>query len=160
MVYQKHTLWKVAPVQYRSTSSIHREESDHFPGQRMGPQSIIGRIGEKHMQMEGCYDIGGPKYPWPAVNREMKSSRVRLSPGCHRVIELDNDPRIVVLTRYHKWLQMVSLYEDHGLTKPRVRGKGREIIVQLPMIISIPTANIPWDGVAWKIRSPDDGPGD
>ena len=99
------------------------------------------------MQMEGCYDIGGPKYPWPAVNREMKSSWVRLSLGCHRVTELGNDPRIVVLTWYHKWLQMVSLYEDHGLTKPRVHDKGWEIIVQLPMIISIPTANIP--GMGW-----------
>ena len=108
--------------------------------------------------MEGCCDIGGPEYPWPAVNIEMKSSRVRLSPGCHRVIELGNDSRIVVLTRRHKWLQMVSLYEEHGLSKPMVRGKGREIIVQLPMIISITIANIPWDGVAGKVRPSDDGP--
>ena len=145
-------------MQYRSTSSIHKEESDHLPGRRMGPQSIAGRIGEDHMQMEGCCDIGGPKCPWPAVNREMKSSRVRFSPGCHRVIELGNDPRIVVLTRYHKWIQMVSLYEEHGLSKPLVRGKGREIIIQLPMIISIPTTNIPRDGVAGEVRPPDDGP--
>ena len=102
--------------------------------------------------MEGCCDIGGPKYPWPAVNREMKSSRVRLSPGCHRVIELGDDPRIVVLTRHHKWLQMVSLYEEHGVSKPRVCCKGQEIIVQLPMIISIPAANIPRNGVAGKVR--------
>ena len=124
----------------------------------MGPQSIIGRIGEDHRQMEGYCDIGGPKYPWPAVNREMKSSRVCLSSGCHRVIELGNDPRTVVLTRHHKWIQMVSLYEEHGLSKPRVRGKGREIIVQLPMIISIPAANIPRDGFVGEVRPPDDGP--
>ena len=108
--------------------------------------------------MEGCCDIGGLKYPWPAVNREMKSSRVRLSPGCHRMIELGDDPRIVVLTRHHKWLQMVLLYEEHGIPKPRVRGEGREIKVQLPMIISIPAANIPRNGVAGKVRPPDDGP--
>ena len=158
VVYQKHTLWKVAPVQYRSTSSIHREKSDHLPGRRMGPQSITGRIGEDHRKMEGCCDIEGPKYPWPAINREMKSSRVRFSPGCHHVIELGGESRIVVLTRQHKWLQMVSLYEEHGIPKPRVRGEGREIIVQLPMIISIPVANIPRDGVVGKVRSPDDGP--
>ena len=158
VVYQKHTLWNVAPVQYRSTSSIHREETDHLPGRRMGPQSITGCIGEDHRQMEGCCDIGGPKYPWPAVNREMKSSRVRLSPGCHRVIELGNDPRIVVLTWHHKRLQMVSLYEEHGLSKPQVCGKGREIIVQLPMIISITATNIPRDGVAGEARPLDDGP--
>ena len=108
--------------------------------------------------MEGCCDIGGPKYPCPAVNKEMKSSRVRLSLGCHRVIELGDDPGIVVLTRHHKWLQMVSLYEEHGILKPLVRGKGREIIVQLSMIISIPAANIPWDGVAREVRPLEDGP--
>ena len=124
----------------------------------MGPQSIIGCIGENNRQMEGCCDIGGPKYPWPTVNREMKGIRVRLSPGCHRVIELGDDPRIVVLTRHHKWLKMVSLYEEHGISEHWVRGKGREIIVQLPMIISIPAANIPWDGVTGKVRPPDDGP--
>ena len=107
-----------------------------------------------------CCDIGGPKYPWPAVNREMKSSRVRLSPGCHRVIELSDDPRIVVLTRHHKWIQMVLLYEEHGIRKPRVHGEGREIIVQLPMIISIPAANIPLDGVAGKVRPRMMDPGD
>ena len=69
--------------------------------------------------MEGCCDIGGPKYPWPVVDREMKSSRVHLSPGCHHVIELGNDPRIVVLRGNHKWLQMVSLYEEHGILKPQ-----------------------------------------
>ena len=159
VVYQKHTLWKVAPVQYRSTSSIHREESDHLPGRRMGPQSITGRIGKDHRQMEGYCDIGGPKYPWPAtVNRELKSSRVCLSQGCHRVIELGNVPRIVILTRYHKWRQMVLLYEEHELSKPRVRSKGREIIVQLPMIIFIFAANIPRDGVAGEVRPPDDRP--
>ena len=118
VVYQKHTLWKVAPVQYRSTSSIHREESDHLPGRRMRPQSIIGRIGEDHRKMEGYCDIGGPKYPWPAVNREMKSSRVFLSSGCHRVIELGNDPRIVVLTRTingSKWYRCMRSMDSRSL---------------------------------------------
>ena len=74
------------------------------------------------------------------------------------MIELDDDPRIIVLTRHHEWLKMVSLYEEHGVSKPRVHGKCREIIVHLPMKISIPTANIPRDGVADEVRSPDDGP--
>ena len=88
--------------------------------------------------MEGFCDIGGPKYPWPVINREMKSSRVGLSPRCHRMIELDEDPRIIELTQHHEWLQMVSLYEEHGVSEPRVCGKGREIIIHLPMKISIP----------------------
>ena len=108
--------------------------------------------------MESSYDIGGPKYPWPAIDINMKSSRVGLSPGCHSMLELDDNPRIIVLTRHHVWLQMVSLYEEHGVSDPWVSGKCREIIVHLPMEISIPTANVPRDKVAGEVRSPDDGP--
>ena len=124
----------------------------------MGPLSITGRIGKDHWQMESSCDIGGPKYPRPAVDREMKSSRVGLSLGSHRMIELGDDPRIIELTRHHKWLQMVSLYEDHGVSEPRVPTKCREIIVHLPMKISIPVANILRNGVVGEVRSPDDGP--
>ena len=100
--------------------------------------------------MESCCDIRGPKYLWPIVDREMKSSRVGLSLGCHRMIELDDDPRIIVLTRLHEWLQMVLLYEEHGVSEPRVRGKCQEIIVHLPMKISIHVANIPEMGSQGK----------
>ena len=66
------------------------------------------------------------------------------------MIELGDDPRIIELTRHNKWLQMLSLYEEHGVSEPRVRGKGREIIVHLPMKISIPVANIPGMGSQGK----------
>ena len=108
--------------------------------------------------MESSCDIKGPKYLKPSVDREMKSSRVGLSPGSHRMIELGDDPRIIQLTRNHKWLQMVSLYEKHGVSEPRVHSKRRDIIVHLPMKISIPAANIPLDEVVGEVRSPDDGP--
>ena len=108
--------------------------------------------------MEGSCDIGGPKYPWPAVDRKMKINRVGLSPGCHRMIELGDDPRIIVLTRHHEWFQMVSLYDEHGVSEPRVHGKCGEIVVHLPMEISIPAANIPRDGVEGEVRPPDYGP--
>ena len=84
----------------------------------MGPLSITDNIGEDHWKMESCCDVGGSKYPWPAVDREMKSTRVGLSSGCHRVIELGDNPRIIILTQHHKWLQMVSLYEKHGVSEP------------------------------------------
>ena len=107
--------------------------------------------------MESSYDVGGPKYPWPAVDRKMKSSRVGLSPRCHRMIELDDDPRIVESTRLHERLQMISLYEEHGVSKPRVRGKCREVVVNLSMEISPSVANIPRDGVVGEVRPLDDG---
>ena len=82
--------------------------------------------------MESSCDIGGSKYSRPVVDREMKSSRVGLSPRSHQMIELGDDPRIIELMRHHK--------------------------VHLPMKISIPAANIPHNGVAREVRSPDDGP--
>ena len=108
--------------------------------------------------MESSCDIRGPKYPWPVVDRKMKSSQVGLSLGCHSMIELDDDPRIIVLTWHHEWLQMVLLHEEHGVSEPWVRGKCREIVVHLPMKIYILAADIPRDGVAGEVRSPDDGP--
>ena len=108
--------------------------------------------------MESSCDIGGPKYPWPVVDRKMKSSRVGLSPGCHSMIELDDNPRVIVLTRHHDWLQMVSLYEEHGVSEPQVRNKCREIIVHFPMEISPLAVDIPRDRVVGEVRSPDDGP--
>ena len=108
--------------------------------------------------MKSCCDVGGPKYPWPAVDREMKSSRVGLSPGCHRVVELNDYLRIIVLTRHHEWIKTVSLYKEHGVSEPRVCNKCREIIVHLLMKIYIPAANIPRNGVVGEVRSSDDGP--
>ena len=93
--------------------------------------------------MESCCDVGGPKYPWPAFDREMKSSRVGLSLGCHCVVELGDYLRIIVLTWHHEWVQMVSLYEEHGVSEPQVCSKCREIIVHLPNKIFILAANIP-----------------
>ena len=73
------------------------------------------------------------------------------------MIELGDDPRIIVLTRHNEWLQMISLYEEHGVLEPRVRGKCWEIVVHLPMEISLPAANIPQDRVVGEVRPLDDG---
>ena len=87
----------------------------------------------------------------------MKSSRVGLTPRCHRMIELGDYPRIKELTRHHERLHMVSLHEEHGVLESRVRGKCQEIVVNLSMEISPPAVNIPRDRVAREIRPPDDG---
>ena len=123
----------------------------------MGPLSIVDRVGEDNWQMKSSCDIGGSKYPWPTVDIKVQSSRVGLTPRCHRMIELDDYPRIIESTWHHKRLQMVSLHEEHGVSKLRVHGKSREIVVNLPMEISPSIVNIPWDGVAGEVRSPDDG---
>ena len=73
------------------------------------------------------------------------------------MIELSDDPRIIELTRHHEQLQMVSLHKEHGVLEPRVRGKCREVVVNLSMEISPPATNIPRDGVAGEVRPPDDG---
>ena len=87
----------------------------------------------------------------------MQSSQVGLTPRCHRMIKLDDYPRIIELTRHHERLQMVYLHEDHGVSEIRVLEKCHEIIVNLPVEISSSTVNIPRDGAAREIRPPDNG---
>ena len=123
----------------------------------MGPLSIVDCVGEDHWQIESSCDVGGPKYPWPAVDGKMQSSRVDLSPRHHRVIKLDDYPRIIISMRHHEWLQMVSLHEEHGVSKLRVLGKCQEIVVNLPVEISPSAINIPRDGAAREVRSSDNG---
>ena len=64
----------------------------------MGPLPISCRVGEDHRQIKSSGDVRGPEYPWPHVDGEMKSCRVGLAPGCHRVVELNDHPRVEKLT--------------------------------------------------------------
>ena len=107
--------------------------------------------------MESNCDVRGPKYPWSAINGKMQSSRVGLSPRRHRVIKLDDYPRIKISMWHHERLQMVSLYEEHGVSELRGLCKCREIVVNLPMKISTTAVNIPQDGAAMEVRPPDNG---
>ena len=106
--------------------------------------------------MESSCDVGGPKYPWTVVNRKMKSIRVGLSPRCHRMVELDDDSRVIELTQNHERLQMISLHEERGISEPWVCAKCREVVVNLTMEIPLPAADIPRDGIAREVRPPDD----
>ena len=65
--------------------------------------------------MESICDVGGPKYPWPAVDGKMQSSGVGLSPRRHHVIKLDDYQRIKISMRRHERLHMVSLYKENGV---------------------------------------------
>ena len=65
----------------------------------MGPLPIGCRVGEDHRQIKSSCDVKGPEYPWLAVDGEMKSCWVRLASRCHRVIELNDHPRVEKLTR-------------------------------------------------------------
>ena len=105
--------------------------------------------------MENSCDVGGPKYPWLTVDGKMQSSRVSLTPRRHRAIKLDDYPRIIVLTRCHERLQMVSLHKEHGVSELRVLGKWQEIVVNLPVEISPAVVNILRDGAAREEGPPD-----
>ena len=83
---------------------------NHLPGRGMGSLPIICQVGEDHRQIEcGCY-IGGPKYPWSAIDREMNGCRIGLSLGDHRVVELYDHPRVEKPTWGHEWIQGVPLH--------------------------------------------------
>ena len=123
----------------------------------MGPLSIVGCVGEAHWQMESSCDVRGAKYPWSAIDGKMQSSRVGLKSRRHRMIKLDDYPRIIESTRRHEQLQMVSLHEEHVVLELRVRGKCLEIVVNLPVESSPSVVNNPRDGAAREVRPPDDG---
>ena len=78
----------------------------------MGPLSIGCRVGEDHRQIKSSCDVRGPEYPWLAIDGEMNSCRVGLVPGCHRVIELNDEvsSRVEKLTRCHERPQGVPLH--------------------------------------------------
>ena len=121
----------------------------------MGPLPIVCCVCEDHRQIKRNCDVGGPKYPWPAVDGKMQSSRVGLSLRRHRVIKLDDYPRIQITTRRHERLQVVSLHEEHGVSELRVLGKCPEIVVNLPVQISRTAVSIPRDGSIMEVRPPD-----
>ena len=105
-----HARWELPSEQNRPGGSVPGEKTDHLLGRGMGPLPIGYRVGEDHWQIKSSYDVRGPEYPWPAVNGEMKSSRVGLMHGCHRVVELDDHPRVEKLTRCHERLNGVLMH--------------------------------------------------
>ena len=73
--------------------------------------------------MESSCDVKGPKYPYSTVDGKIQSSRVGLSPRRHRVIKLDDYPRIKITTQRHERHYVVSLHEEHGVSELRVLDK-------------------------------------
>ena len=62
----------------------------------------------------GC-NIGSLKCPLTAINREMDNSRMRHSPGCHGMVELNDHPGVEEPTWGHKRLQGVPLHMPQGI---------------------------------------------
>ena len=110
-VINKTHAWRELPPEHnRPGGSVPGEKTNHLPRRGMGPLLISFRVGEDHRQIKSSYDVRGPEYPWPVVDGEMKSSRVGLALGCHRVVELGDHPRVEKLTRCHERLQGVLLH--------------------------------------------------
>ena len=110
VIYNTHARWELPLEHNRPGGSVPEEKTNHLLGRGMGPLPISFRVGEDHRQIKSSCDVRGPEYPWPVVDGEMKSSQVGLAPGCHRVVELDDHPRVEKLTRCHERLQGVLLH--------------------------------------------------
>ena len=80
------------------------------PGRGMRPLFVIGRVGKDHQKIERSFNICGPKYPWPAIDSEINSSRIGLLPGGHHVVALPDHPGVEKSAWGHKWLQGVPLH--------------------------------------------------
>ena len=55
--------------------------------------------------MECDYNISGLKCPLATINREMDNSRMRYPPGCHGMVELNDNPGVEEPARGHKRLK-------------------------------------------------------
>ena len=110
MVYKTHDRRELPPEQNRAGGSVPGEKTNHLPGRGMGPMPISCRVGEDHWQIKSSCDVKGPEYPWSAIDGEMKSCRVGLAPRCHRVVELNDHPRVEKLMRCHEQLQGALLH--------------------------------------------------
>ena len=78
----------------------------------------------------GC-NIGCLKCPLVAINREMDNSRMRYSPRCHGIVELDDHLRVEEPARGHKRLQEVPLHKPHRFFELGIGSKGWKIIICL-----------------------------
>ena len=85
--------------------------------------------------MEWGYNIGGLKCPLRAINREMDNSRMRYSPGCHGMIELDDYLGVEEPMQGHKRLQGVPLHKPHGISELEIGSKSWKIIICLAVHI-------------------------
>ena len=56
----------------------------------MGPLSILSRVREDNWEIECSCNVGGPKCPLAAINREVDGSRIGDLPGCHSVVKLND----------------------------------------------------------------------
>ena len=110
MIYKTHTRRELPLEHNRPGGSVPEKKTDHLLGRGFGLLLKSGRVGEDHLQIECSGDVGGPKYPWTVVDGEMKSSRVGLALGCHRVVELDDHPRVEKPTGCHERLQGVPMH--------------------------------------------------
>ena len=107
----------------------------------------------------GC-NIGGLKCPLAAINREMDNSRMRYSPRCHGIIELDDHPGVEEPARGHKRLQGVSLHKLHGISKLEIGSKGSKIIICLTVHFPGTTIRIACNGATMEDGTLDNEAGD
>ena len=83
---------------------------NHLPRQGVGPQLVVSRVGLDNREMECGCNIGNLKCPLAAINREMDTSGMRYSPGCHGMVELNDHSGVEEPARGHKRLQGVPLH--------------------------------------------------
>ena len=78
----------------------------------------------------GC-NIGDLKCPLATINREMDNNRMRCSPGCHGMIELNDHSGVEERVRGHKRLQRVPLHKPGGISELGIYSIKLEIIICL-----------------------------
>ena len=75
----------------------------------------------------------------------MQSCRIRISPGGHGLIELNDYPRVEKLTRSHEGLQGVPLHKLHSVSKLGESGESWKVLKVLVVQILATTVGIAWN---------------
>ena len=83
----------------------------------------------------------------PAINDEMKSSRVALTQGGYGMIKIYHHSWVEKSAWSHKRLERVAMNEPHRSPKLRLIGKGRDVIEVLSMKLLATKISVPyyWD---------------
>ena len=97
----------------------------------MGPLSKLYRVGEDNWKIECSGDIRGPKCPLTTIDREVYGSTIRVAPGCHSVVKLDDHTRVEKPVWSHERLHGVPVHKPHGVSDLRRGGKSRDVIIYL-----------------------------
>ena len=155
MVNEEHAQRKLPPEEYKPCYYVSRYNANHLSRQGVEPQLVISRVGWGSREMECGCNISGLKRLLPTINREMDNSRMRHSPRCHGMVELNDHPgveepaQVIKASREYRCTLLMESLSSGSTVKD---GKSKCLAVHF----SGTAIRIAYNGVSMKEGAPDD----